>query len=332
MCIIAYKSEGVAMPSKQVLQNCFDNNNDGAGFMYLDRVTQKVIIDKGYMSWKPFWKAICEQGFSKKDVVVMHFRFATAGLTCAGNTHPFPVTQDTDQLTMLWLSTELAVVHNGIFGKGEGDMSDTMVYVRDIFAEPCVRDNIDNYVMQTLLCDYTHGSKLAFMREDGSVYLFGEFIKHKGVHYSNDDYKRKWWSRYGTGTKVAHKLDNPQWYAKREDQAAPCNTCTESTCTDCDYWEYLKSGSRTSGMKKGSQDYAPACPTCQEFDDIISDYHGVYECMDCGSVYDINQKIIATTFPQSTKYTTQHTGDDLPCNTCDVRNAQECVDCEKWHA
>lgn len=325
MCIIAYKPKGVGMPTKKHLKNCWDNNSDGAGWMWYDQPNKRVVIDKGYMTWDSFWAALCEENYTKKDTVVIHFRYATAGLTVAGNTHPFPLSRYEDDLQSTFHGCDAAVVHNGIFGKGEGHLSDTMVIVRDMFSDPIVKNNMDSLVMQTLIEEYVHGSKLVFLDYKGDVTIFGvPWKKHKGVWFSNDDYKRSW-VQYGYNTSRSPWGSNPNW--KKDGSSAPCNTCAESTCTGCDYWEYLKG----ENNKYDDNEYAPSCPLCREFDDIVSDYQGVYECMQCGAVYDKDRRIIATTVSTNQSHTTQFRGDEIPCNTCDKRTNQECVDCERWH-
>lgn len=37
MCIIVYKPEGATMPSTDTLRRCFEENPDGAGFMWPER-------------------------------------------------------------------------------------------------------------------------------------------------------------------------------------------------------------------------------------------------------------------------------------------------------
>jgi hypothetical protein len=330
MCIIAVKPKGVGMPTKKHLKNCWDNNSDGAGWMWHDPKEGEVVVDKGYMTWDAFWKAVCRANFTKKDTVVFHFRYATAGLTCAGNTHPFPLSHDEDDLQALTFRCPIAMVHNGIFGKGEGHLSDTMVIVRDMFSDPVVRDNMGSLVMQTLIEEYVHGSKLAFLDGKGSITMFGGAWENaKGVRFSNGDYKRVWVG-YGFGKKDAQWGQNPNW--KKGGGSAPCNTCAESTCEDCDYWEYLKGvNDDNKEAYDADYEYAPSCPLCREFDDLVSDYQGIYECMSCGAVYDKDRRIIATTVPSNQSYTTQYTGNEIPCNDCDKRTNQECVDCERWH-
>jgi hypothetical protein len=47
MCIIVYKPKGKKLPKYETLKTCFENNNNGAGFMYVENGI--VIIKKGYM-------------------------------------------------------------------------------------------------------------------------------------------------------------------------------------------------------------------------------------------------------------------------------------------
>ena len=58
MCIIVSKNIGVEIPSERVLKNCFDYNNDGAGFMY--NFNGKVYMEKGYMNFRNFYNRIME--------------------------------------------------------------------------------------------------------------------------------------------------------------------------------------------------------------------------------------------------------------------------------
>ena len=50
MCIIAAKPAGVNMPDDRILENMWNRNDDGAGFMYA--INGKVYIEKGFMRYK----------------------------------------------------------------------------------------------------------------------------------------------------------------------------------------------------------------------------------------------------------------------------------------
>ena len=56
MCILVIKPKGKEMPSKKILRNCWENNPDGAGMMYVK--DGHVVIDKGYMEFSDFWKEL----------------------------------------------------------------------------------------------------------------------------------------------------------------------------------------------------------------------------------------------------------------------------------
>lgn len=80
MCIIVAKEKNVGLPTYKQLLNCFEYNNDGAGFMYVKN--NKVIIDKGYMTWKKFYKRyqkLCRKfnNFENQSLI-MHFRIGTS--------------------------------------------------------------------------------------------------------------------------------------------------------------------------------------------------------------------------------------------------------------
>ena len=64
MCIIVAKEKGQKLPSKDILKTCFNNNDDGAGFMYVQ--DGKVIIDKGYMDFKSFYKRVTRTASSNQ--------------------------------------------------------------------------------------------------------------------------------------------------------------------------------------------------------------------------------------------------------------------------
>ena len=56
MCIIAYKPKGQALPSKETLQMCWNNNEDGAGYMFAN--DGRVWISKGFATFDKFYSVI----------------------------------------------------------------------------------------------------------------------------------------------------------------------------------------------------------------------------------------------------------------------------------
>lgn len=109
MCIIVCKPAGVSL-DKELWNNCFDNNDDGAGIMYAD--DNKIVVDKGHFDFDKLYEAI--EKLTEKDIVV-HFRAASPGMIInSDNTHPFfwengkVFSKDGNALRYQW-----AMCHNG---------------------------------------------------------------------------------------------------------------------------------------------------------------------------------------------------------------------------
>ena len=92
MCIIAIKEAGVAMPDLKTLQAMWDNNPDGAGYMF--PMDGKVHIRKGFMEFNDLKNDLDDLAKViniKETPVIMHFRIGTHGVRRnPANTHPLP--------------------------------------------------------------------------------------------------------------------------------------------------------------------------------------------------------------------------------------------------
>lgn len=199
MCIIVAKEKGKKLPSKDILKTCFDNNSDGAGLMYVQ--DNKVVIDKGYMTFKSFYKRIkkLQKRFNSDltdKAIVIHFRIGTSGEKNKSTTHPFPISSNSEDLKKTYIKTDLGIVHNGIisgyvYGK---DLSDTQNFVKD-FLEPLKELNKNFYKNDKILniIDKELGGKLAILDTKETITYIGSFETENGVKYSNSTYKT---SRY----------------------------------------------------------------------------------------------------------------------------------------
>lgn len=216
MCIILYKPSGVKLPNKQVLETCFLNNPDGAGYMYTAK--GQVHIRKGFMDFFSFeeslkrtLKAIDEV----KTPMVLHFRITTQGGTNQPCTHPFPLSKNMSDLRQLTCTTEIGVAHNGIisltsegyygyssYNKKVVDYSDTMKFITD-YLSLIIKSSKYYKDKDTLeLIERLVGSKLAILDSNGHCELIGNFTKDSGIFYSNDSYKPR---VYKTTTKSTKK-------------------------------------------------------------------------------------------------------------------------------
>lgn len=201
MCIIATKPMGVALPDYDLFRTMWNNNSDGAGFMYVENGA--VRIEKGFMKYKHFTKAlnkVAQRIDTTKTAMVFHFRITTHGGTKAENTHPFPISDRVGVLSKRKLSTDVGVAHNGIIDcvvprKG---ISDTMEYIASQLA-PLKRAVPEFYKSKDLMLMVENAieSKMAFLASDGSIYTIGEFNEHDGMYFSNYSYE-KYSSRYGS--------------------------------------------------------------------------------------------------------------------------------------
>jgi Zn finger protein HypA/HybF involved in hydrogenase expression/predicted glutamine amidotransferase len=204
MCIAIYKPAAVDVPSKKTLKNCWDSNSMGAGFAWWIEEEKVWQIKKGYMTWKKFWKAFNHFQYEEKlkDVQTMiHFRISTSGVIngeCC--THPFPITDVVDELNATDTKAANILIHNGVVGSGEGDLSDTQVAARDyvdllvpmLDKEDPRCDRAWNLLNE---CLEAKSNRWMVARGD-NVWKFGKWIEDEDIYYSNDDYKGDWGTYY----------------------------------------------------------------------------------------------------------------------------------------
>ena len=192
MCIIAAKPVGVAMPSDKIIENMWNGNRDGAGFMYAEN--GGVHIRKGFMTFEKFRTALdefCSTHDTTNTALVMHFRITTHGGTKPENCHPFPISESVGMLSKLDCKTKIGVAHNGIINihprKG---ISDTMEYIASQLAPLCraVPDFYRNKHLIEMIYNAT-SSRLAFLDSTGEIFTVGSFYENEGIKYSNESYK-----------------------------------------------------------------------------------------------------------------------------------------------
>jgi predicted glutamine amidotransferase len=200
MCIIALKPAGIEL-SDDTIRNMWDNNDDGAGFMFADRGRVKVV--KGLMKFNDFMAAYRRVGSHRK--MVMHFRIKTHGDISPDLTHPF------------WISKgNLAMVHNGIISAtshiAERGESDTSLYAKILshrYPDPrlALRDNAEIQRIESEI----GWSKLVFLDgKDNHIIVnekSGDWVD--GCWFSNSSHKsnyRRWsYSSYGNYYSSSYK-------------------------------------------------------------------------------------------------------------------------------
>jgi hypothetical protein len=222
MCIIVVIPYGEKIPSKKVFKTCAENNKDGMGFMY--RKNNVVKIKKGYFNVDQFYNDVKK---IKNSEICLHFRYSTHGKISAGNCHPFPLSNDVNDLTNTKIDCEIGIAHNGIISgmTVDTDLSDTMVFIRDL-----VVDNVKEIPQKVNTID----GKFLIMSKY-KTYLIGNFVYDSGIYYSNDGYKKV--TPVYTTTKYNCIIDP---FIEGSEMCEYCkyqyinNTVVNDPCLDCD--------------------------------------------------------------------------------------------------
>ena len=271
MCIICYHPVGAELPDQATLKRCWEKNDDGAGFMW--RRNDRVRVRKGFMSWGEFWAAYTNEVPKESDEFALHFRVSTAGGVEKGNCHPFPFDNNVNRLKATKWKSERAIMHNGILGKGEGSLSDTMLwiinegyYLREVLGDQDVLDYLEKYMK---------GSKLMMFFDNQFVSTGYWYEDDKtGMCYSNwgyKDYERKDVVTYDRGGAYGRD-DHSAWYEKWNGWGSPLYT----------------------SKKKDAHSNILCCVGCYARKNNLS-YSAIFEeitCLVCGCKFDYEGEII----------------------------------------
>lgn len=243
MCIVVYKSALAKFPDKEILENCFTNNDDGAGFMFA--VNGKVHIRKGFMTFDKFYKELKKAVsiYGESLPYVFHFRISTQGGVRKDCCHPFPLSKNMKALRELAVRTNIGIAHNGIipltsdYSKKSVDYNDTMKFITE-FLTLIIRNNEYYKDKDTLtLIERLSESKLAILDGNGHCELIGKgWINDGGIYYSNDTYQEKYLNYYYRPYYYNYE------YEKAYDEESglyqfSLDDCPLSNDGDCDYCE-----------------------------------------------------------------------------------------------
>lgn len=201
MCI-AILNNGKSI-SKSKLKTCWDNNDDGAGMLYIQDgvlVAEKfpnegLQNDDNFAKFYERYNAV-KSSESGDLPMLVHFRIATHGAT-PEYLHPF------------FVSDTLGLIHNGIIhGFGSADFSDTAEFAGLLSKLPGVTscDILDNPFVNDAIHMYLETSnKLVFLDNTGEYRIFneqmGEWIGDNW--FSNDSHTKR--VRYYGSTAVTSK-------------------------------------------------------------------------------------------------------------------------------
>lgn len=183
MCLALIQTQGVRIPNSH-LRNGWDNNPDGAGFMYCKN--GELVIEKPFFDYIDFSRAYRKawQQYGASSPFVVHFRYATHGAQDEVNTHPHELADG-----------RIGLVHNGILMDFIPDpdykISDTAWFCLTVLA---ARD--EYMLMDSDFLDWIGklidiSNKFILLRGDGQYVIVNEKSGHwnDGIWYSNHGYR-----------------------------------------------------------------------------------------------------------------------------------------------
>lgn len=197
MCIAIYSPSGITPPNEDILKMCWKNNSHGAGVAFV--VNNKVIIHKGFMTYDDFITKYnnLNHNVNFADVpLFIHFRISTMNnkVHTSSMTHPFPISNNIGVLSMPYVSTDYAVMHNGTIymckSKADRqDISDTAYFIQNYLYKIAQNQDWFNVESNIELISQLVDSKMAIMDKNGVVKLIGDWEEFEGNFYSNQTYK-----------------------------------------------------------------------------------------------------------------------------------------------
>lgn len=190
MCIIAYAPQGVQISDATIVR-MFRNNPDGAGVMWKTGADERVQIVKGLETADELLKVW--HNIPAEYEKALHCRIATSGKISVACCHPFPIRDRMDTFKTRSCSCDSAVMHNGVIRfctPQEGmraNYSDTMVFASKVLAP--LRNSLNSPVIKRLLEQSIDGSRLLIFRQFARPLMFGYWVLHQGVYYSNSTFR-----------------------------------------------------------------------------------------------------------------------------------------------
>lgn len=178
MCIIAYKPAGKKLFHK-VLETCFINNPDGAGFSVVEN--GRLHTERGLFSFDDFMAAY--EPHQMKQAVI-HFRIRTHGNYEKENCHPYHI------------SPNLVFAHNGVIYKMPYDKEKSDTH---LFNELILKNLVRVYGKKLIYDDgfapfisaIGNGSRFVFMDNNGHTKIVNESSGTwiSDCWFSNDTWK-----------------------------------------------------------------------------------------------------------------------------------------------
>lgn len=197
MCIAILNTKGTTL-KKQLLNNCWENNGDGAGILYIDDDKQLQTF-KTLDTFDEFYTNYIDikQKYGKRRNMLLHFRISTHGTINEENCHPFIVDEN------------VGFIHNGMISNVPDSIqySDTNMLNRTLLQKLKPGFDQDDDALDFLTSLIGGGNKLVFLNKDNEWSIVNEGAGHWniGCWFSNDSYKQvnDWYDFGGVKKKKA---------------------------------------------------------------------------------------------------------------------------------
>ena len=182
MCIAIVKPQGTEI-SDEYLENCFDNNRDGAGIAYAK--DGKLYIVKGIFDKKQFIQEVRKAEKIAQGSMLIHCRIGTSGLKDKKNCHPHIVNDN------------LVMIHNGILDVDvpkNSKVSDTVIFI-ETYLKKLSKDFVKSEpIMHLIEKAIGDRNKFAFLNNKGEAFICNAKAGtvEGGIWYSNDTYSYNW--------------------------------------------------------------------------------------------------------------------------------------------
>lgn len=254
MCIICFKPSGAPLPSREILENCFYNNPDGAGYAIIRNGEKKVYYSKGFFDFEAFYNVLLSEKIKTSDIVGLHFRIATNGAIEEKNCHPFYVSENRESVYSVEGTCKSILFHNGVLSKKysfDKKVSDTFLFTLELAKKE--KSLIAKGKLSDFIAKETEGNRILYFHTDlkEGFIKSGNWIEDKetGCFFSNNSYS------YST--------------IKWDYEPIPVSS----------FWDTKKSK---------FDDFVNMCPYCGETVKIshISQLYDLWECAECGELFD----------------------------------------------
>lgn len=170
MCLAAWLGASRRL-TRDEIENAWDNNPDGAGFVYFDDRERPVVYRT--LRLAKFVRAY-EIHAARGRAMAVHFRYGTHGTNGVENVHPFRINR-TD-----WL------LHNGVIHiPTDGRRSDTRTFAEDYLAKLPARW-WESAELSAVVADFVRGSKLIIATTDPDASSRFSIINADDGHWEDD--------------------------------------------------------------------------------------------------------------------------------------------------